>query len=206
MALLPSPGLFTGNNYSQTIGRHGRAISDWHNHYFSHLLLCQKKEDAKYSEYRYQISRSLSKKTDLSRTRFRVFLLAVSPMLPTTYYEHLLPTNWTRALFPPFVSQIFHRRASHHSIPPPLLRRNETVGKCCQVTGSRRRRRRRRRFMGAIIQTHLWLGWKEEGPAGSTWIAGGGDELRRQLWWSGDSGERLYYRSPLFVRRCMLGP
>ena len=126
---------------------------------------------------------------------------AVSPKLPTTYYEHLPPTNWTRALFPPFVSQIIPppRQPSFHF--PPLLRRNETVGKCCQVTGSQLRRRRRRRFMGAIIQTHLWLGWKEEGPAGSTWIVGrrrrggGSSNFFRSLfllWWSGDSVESVF--------------
>ena len=68
-----------------------RAISDWHNHYFSHLLLRQKRRTRNIPNT--DISRSLSKKTDLSRTRFRVSLLAVSPKLQTTHYEYLLPTN-----------------------------------------------------------------------------------------------------------------
>ncbi len=93
-------------------------------------------------------------------------------MLPTTYYEHLLPTNWTRALFPPFVSQIIPppRQPSFHFPPLPFdeTKRWENAVKSQEAADA---------ADGVVLWVPLFkpiiFGWVGRGrPAGSTWIVG----------------------------------
>ena len=114
--------------------------------------------------------------------------------------------------FLPLFHRLFHPRSSHHSISPLSFdetKRWENAVKSQEAAVAD----------DAVLWVPLFkpiFGWVGRGrPAGSTWIVGRRRRGERQhdfftlaffLWWSGDSGERLYYRSPLFARRCILGP